>query len=365
MSLPVIPTKLPKKAKPGKGFSQEELVTPAPFQNPTFLKSAAGRTARLVCELEEFPRRMGMQGIRGTFLVFGSARARYTHQLDELIAAQKLILSKGKAEEAAKAKAKIAALEGLRWTSEWMEKTEELCRRLTEWALTPVGRRAGMFCRSNLLPNTHTITSSVPGKYYAGYQAPLAAAAAGDITIVDPKASVKTLAYTFEQPLVVCSGGGPGFMEAANKGAYEAGGVSMGVGVTLPFETQLNDFVTPGLHFQMETFFLRKYWEVYSAKCMICCPGGMGTCDEMFEVLTLMQCGHCQSLPVVLLGKSFWRECINFDLMAKHNMISQKEVEDICFTDDVDEAFNFIIAFILKEAEEEEKKLLHRAAAKL
>lgn len=373
-------------------YATEATQIPAPCQNSAFLNSGAGRTARLVCELEEFPRRMSGLGVRGTFLVFGSARTKYTHQLEELIKAQEDIIAShaGKADAASTkatlaARKKILGYEGLRWGAEYMVKTEELCRKLTEWAMTAEGRRAGMFCKSNLLPNDFNAAAAAanaPQRWFRTYQAPIAVAAAGDVAVVPPSAAPRatsrsavhravqpapakpTLSYTFEQPLVVCSGGGPGFMEAANKGAFEAGGVSMGVAISLPFETRMNDYVTPGLHFQMDYFFTRKFWEVFSAKTMICCPGGMGTCDEMFEVLTLMQCGHCQHLPVVLLGRKFWTDCINFSALAGYNMISQQEVDDLCITDSVDEAFDFITKFIIAEAAAEEKKML-AAAAKL
>lgn len=146
-------------------------------------------------------------------------------------------------------------------------------------------------------------------------------------------------------------------MEAANKGASGVpGAISMGVAVTLPFESHLNPYVTPGLNFCMEYFFARKFWEVFSAKTMICAPGGFGTCDEMFEVLTLIQTGHCPKMPVVLLGKKFWEDCIKFDKLAEYGVIGALDVSYVLITDDPREAFEYIRKALVVEADETKRK---------
>merc|ERR1712146_494382 len=129
------------------------------------------------------------------------------------------------------------------------------------------------------------------------------------------------------------TGGGPGYMEAGSKGAFEANGASMGVGVVLPFETELNKYVSPGLGYTCDTFYTRKYWEVFCAKALIVCPGGVGTCDEMFEVLTLMQCQKMPKIPVVLLGKEFWTTAINLRFLADRGMMTHAEIDELCITD--------------------------------
>jgi len=356
------------------GFSADKLVVASAAFNSDFLKSSAGRTMRLLAEFEEYPKRMERLGVRGSFLFFGSARSKYTHQyaflLSELELERDALQKSGgggvalNAEEAdAKhqkaidtVKGKIETLKTLEWTAEYMEKTEELAKKLTEWAMSPEGRDAGMWCQSRLHPNAAQLADQAHLLY--GPRGPAIGTVASCATSTSNKGDLE---YSFEQPLVVCTGGGPGFMEAGNKGAYDAGGVSMGVAITLPFETEINRFVTPGLHFQMDYFFSRKFWEVFSAKAMICCPGGMGTCDEMFEVLTLQQCQHCQPMPIVLLGKQFWKDVINWDKFAQYGVISKKEVDALCFTDSVDEAFEFITSAIINEAAVEKKR--HAAAA--
>jgi len=143
----------------------------------------------------------------------------------------------------------------------------------------------------------------------------------------------------------VCTGGGPGFMEAANRGASEVvGGKSIGMGITLPFEEGLNPFVTPELAFEYHYFFTRKFWMAFHMQALVVAPGGMGTCDELFELLTLKQTGKIQkSLPVVLLGKAYWKSVINWQKLGVYGVINPAEVDELLFTDDVQEAFDFIV----------------------
>ncbi|MHC4742036.1 MAG: LOG family protein, partial [Planctomycetota bacterium] len=126
----------------------------------------------------------------------------------------------------------------------------------------------------------------------------------------------------------ICSGGGPGIMEAANKGVDLAGGKSIGFNITLPFEQSLNPYVSPGLGFNFHYFFIRKFWFLYYAKALIGFPGGFGTMDEVFELLTLLQTKKIgKKVPVVLYGKEFWNEVINFRALQEYGVIRPVDLE--------------------------------------
>ena len=134
---------------------------------------------------------------------------------------------------------------------------------------------------------------------------------------------------------VVCSGGGPGIMEAANRGAQDAGGKTIGLNIGLPFEQRPNPFITPELSFEFHYFFLRKFWFAYLAKALIVFPGGFGTLDELFEILTLIQTQKLEKKMVILLyGTSYWKEIVNFDALARFGMISPFDMELFQFVDD-------------------------------
>jgi len=145
------------------------------------------------------------------------------------------------------------------------------------------------------------------------------------------------------QPLVVTTGGGPGIMEAANRGAASVpGGITMGMGISLPFEKGLNPFVTKGLAFEFQYFFTRKFWMMYYAKALVVGPGGFGTMDELFELLTLRQTGKLPDFPIVLLCSKYWKTVINWQAMVDFGTISQEEVDRLCFADNAEEAFQHI-----------------------
>ena len=150
---------------------------------------------------------------------------------------------------------------------------------------------------------------------------------------------------------VVCSGGGPGIMEAANRGASEAKGLNVGLNITLPFEQIDNPYITRELNFQFHYFFMRKFWFVYLAKALVIMPGGFGTLDELFETLTLRQTGKIKKpMPVVLFGKAYWNSVINFDALVEHGTIDAKDLELFFSTDSVDEAFNYLTEQLSGEA---------------
>lgn len=141
----------------------------------------------------------------------------------------------------------------------------------------------------------------------------------------------------------VCSGGGSGMMEAANKGAELAGGESIGFNITLPHEQALNPHVSPELGFNFHYFFIRKFWFLYYAKALIGFPGGFGTMDEVFELLTLLQTRKImKEVPVVLFDRTFWNEIVNFKALQEYGVIGPADLKLFKIIDDVGEAFEYI-----------------------
>jgi len=142
----------------------------------------------------------------------------------------------------------------------------------------------------------------------------------------------------------IVTGAGPGLMEAANRGAYRADKKrSIGLGISLPFESELNPYISKDLDFEFHYFFTRKYWFLYFCKALIVCPGGFGTMDELFELLTLRQCGKIQkNIPTVLLGKQFWDDFLNFDALVEYGVISESDLDLFIVTDCVGEAYRFL-----------------------
>jgi uncharacterized protein (TIGR00730 family) len=148
---------------------------------------------------------------------------------------------------------------------------------------------------------------------------------------------------------VICSGGGPGIMEAANRGAHDAGGKTIGLNIGLPFEQRPNPFITPELSFEFHYFFMRKFWFAYLAKALVVFPGGFGTLDELTEILTLVQTQKLmKKIVVVLYGTSFWKEILNFDALVRHGMILEEDLQLFSFADDVDAAFQLLEAGLTK-----------------
>ncbi len=147
-----------------------------------------------------------------------------------------------------------------------------------------------------------------------------------------------------EQRLYICSGGGPGIMEAANKGAHLAGGKSIGLNISIPLEQNPNTYITKELMFEFHYFFIRKFWFVYLAKALIIFPGGFGTLDELMEVLTLIQTKKLgKKLPILIYGRNYWNEILNFDAMAKWGTIDKEDLNLFYFCDTVEEAYNYLV----------------------
>ncbi|MFA5913631.1 MAG: TIGR00730 family Rossman fold protein [Burkholderiales bacterium] len=161
----------------------------------------------------------------------------------------------------------------------------------------------------------------------------------------------KGLDATTQRRFVVCTGGGPGIMEAANRGASEARGRNVGMKISLPREETINPHVTRELAFHFHYFFMRKFWLAYMAKAVIVFPGGFGTLDELFEVLTLVQTKRMtKHMPIVLFGTEYWREVINFDALVRHGTIDAADVDLVHRTDSVDDAYDWLILQLTEQA---------------
>jgi uncharacterized protein (TIGR00730 family) len=142
---------------------------------------------------------------------------------------------------------------------------------------------------------------------------------------------------------LVCTGGGPGIMEAANRGASDAGGRSIGLNIGLPHEQRPNPYITPGLGFQFHYFFMRKLWFAHLARALVVFPGGFGTMDELFEVLTLTQTRKLErAVPVLLYGSEYWKKAISWDGFLRHGMVDAADLELFRFVDSPDEALRIL-----------------------
>ena len=158
---------------------------------------------------------------------------------------------------------------------------------------------------------------------------------------------------------VVCTGGGPGIMEAANRGASDAKGLNVGLTISLPQEEFDNRYVTRELSFHFHYFFMRKFWFAYLAKALIVFPGGFGTLDELFEIMTLRQTRKMQKhLPIVLFGAQYWNEVMNFDALVRHGTIDAADLALFHRTDSVDEAYDIVTRHLVEHALSERGAIL-------
>ncbi len=151
---------------------------------------------------------------------------------------------------------------------------------------------------------------------------------------------VTTHSAQLQTPIYVVTGGGPGVMEAGNRGAFEVGGKSIGLNIVLPHEQEPNPYITPKLCFQFHYFALRKMHFLMRSVALVCFPGGFGTLDELFEALTLMQTGKCRKRPVLLFGREFWSKLLNFDHLVDTGMISPEDVNLFRYVETADEAWD-------------------------
>lgn len=147
-----------------------------------------------------------------------------------------------------------------------------------------------------------------------------------------------------DRRFVVCTGGGPGIMEAANRGASEARGINVGLTISLPQEEAGNPYITRELDIHFHYFFMRKFWFVYLAKAVVLFPGGFGTMDELFEILTLIQTGKIRKrLPIILYGSEFWDKVVNLDALVEFGTISADDLNLLHRSDSVDDAYDYIV----------------------
>ncbi len=255
------------------------------YRNQEFLNSKDARTIRILSEFYEPKARFERNKVQDTVVFFGSARIVSRKDAMKLLNDAKKDKSKNGKATFEKA---LKALE----MSQYYEDAVELAKRLTVW------------------------TKSLK---------------------------------TEKQRFMICSGGGPGIMEAANKGAFLAKGSSIGLNISIPFEQFVNKYVDNELTFEFHYFFMRKLWFMYLAKALVAFPGGFGTLDEMMEVLTLIQTKKVtKPIKIVLFGESYWKEILNIEALLEHGMISKEDLKLFSFVSTVDEAFEMITTHFKK-----------------
>ncbi|KPL07267.1 lysine decarboxylase [bacterium SM23_57] len=256
------------------------------YNNQKFLHSADGRTVRMLCEYLEPLQRFRHERVSNTIVFFGSSRTRPLQQTEsELHRIEEELAASGERSHEDERRLN-RAINAVR-LSRYYDEATELAKMVTDWA-------------------QHRKNNS---RYF-----------------------------------VVCSGGGPGIMEAANRGAHHAGGKSVGLCISLPHEQQSNKFISPNLGFEFHYFFMRKYWFVYLAKALVIFPGGFGTLDELFEVLTLVQTEKVtKPLAIILYGSEYWNNIINFDTMIEWGTISAEDLNLFHVCDSPDQAFKALV----------------------
>jgi uncharacterized protein (TIGR00730 family) len=271
---------------------------PMAYLYPEFLESNEARPIRILAEYLEPLRRFRQQQIQDTVVFFGSARVDSRERAERALA---MLRARGVHDD----KDYQIELNKTRKAVEWArfyEEARELARLLTAWSMT--------------LRSSH-------------------------------------------HRFVVTSGGGPGIMEAANRGAREAGGKTIGLNIRLPFEQDANPYITEGLHFEFHYFFMRKFWFAYLAKALVIFPGGFGTCDELFEILTLVQTDKLsKKIEVILYGRDYWDQVLDFRPMSDWGAIAQKDLDLLHYADTPTDAFErlraHLIAHHLEPATEQE-----------
>jgi uncharacterized protein (TIGR00730 family) len=252
------------------------------YRDALFMESIAARPVRILTEYLDPLVRLRREEVGDTIVIFGSARIVGRDRA--LAHLQRLKSLKGK--QTPRRRLALRDARAALSMSRYYEEARELARRITAWSLT-LGEHPRRF--------------------------------------------------------VVCSGGGPGIMEAANRGAAEAGGKTVGLSIELPHEQWPNSYISPGLNFQFHYFFMRKLWFAQLAKALIVFPGGFGTMDELWEMLTLMQTGKLQRRNLILIyGRRYWNRVIDWREMLNWGTINRREYNLLQFADSVDEAFERI-----------------------
>ncbi len=264
------------------------MAQPLAYLNPEFLESAEGRPVRILAEYLEPLRRFKQEKIQDTVVFFGSARVTSRDRSERAL---QMLRARGEGETDAQYDAELArSRRAIEW-ARYYEEARELARLLTTWSLT-------------LSSGNHRF--------------------------------------------VVTSGGGPGIMEAANRGAHEAGGKTIGLNIRLPFEQGANPYITDGLHFEFHYFFMRKFWFAYLAKALVIFPGGFGTCDELFEILTLVQTDKLsKKIGIILYGSEYWDEVFDFGPMQEWGAIAAKDLNLLQRADTPGGAFELLRAHLV------------------
>jgi uncharacterized protein (TIGR00730 family) len=259
---------------------------PLAYHDEEFLETADARPIRLLAEYLEPARRFRLENIQDTVVFFGSARV---HSRETAERALKDLQKKRGRKSSDYAMLLKRTRKAIKW-SRYYEEARELASRLTTWSLS----------------------------------------------LEEPR-----------RRFVVTSGGGPGIMEAANRGASEAGGKTIGLNISLPFEQGPNRYITKGLHFEFHYFFMRKFWFAYLAKALVIFPGGFGTLDEMFEILTLAQTRKLsKKLLVILYGSDYWNEVFDLRPLAEWGAINETDLDLLCRVDSADQAFTELKTFL-------------------
>jgi uncharacterized protein (TIGR00730 family) len=254
---------------------------PLAYLDRSFLESDEARPIRILAEYLEPLRRFRQQQIQDTVVFFGSARI-HSRESAETILAGLMKKVRGVDTDADHEERVRRGRKAIDW-SRYYEEARELARMHAAWAKTLEG------------PNHR---------------------------------------------FVVCSGGGPGIMEAANRGATDAGAKSIGLNISLPFEQGPNPYITPGLHFEFHYFFMRKFWFAYLAKSLVVFPGGFGTLDEMFEILTLMQTNKlAKQIQVILYGTDYWDQILTLDPMVEWGAIGAPDKQLLQRANSPEEAY--------------------------
>jgi uncharacterized protein (TIGR00730 family) len=296
------------------------------YLNEEFLTSPDARVIRLLAEYIEPRSRLAHARVKDTIVFFGSARIQATMEVD--------------AELHQLENARTLAVQTKSYTPEVQAELDEAVRRATQHKeLTRYYEEATELAR---IITEWSITQAAQS--YEKSQVTKGQIAAAQMKEQVPYVNVENIkTHSFRQKYVICSGGGPGIMEAANKGATLAGGKSIGFNISLPFEQMPNSFITDELNFEFHYFFMRKFWFAFLGKALVVFPGGFGTMDELFECLTLIQTGKIRKkMPVVVYGKSFWDSVIDFDKLAYYGMISRSDLNLIHFSDTPQEAFEYL-----------------------
>jgi len=276
------------------------------YRNSSFLNSHDAQLIRIMCEMQEPQQRLEAAGVDNIVMFFGSARAKPKAQYEEAVKEAEAKAAKDPSDQVASAA--LQRLNKQAFLVPMFEVTTQLAEKLTRWSQAREAEQKPKY--------------------------------------------------------VVGTGAGPGMMEAANEGAYRANGQSVGFGISLPFEDRLNPWVTPELGFEFHYFFTRKFWMSYKCMGLVVAPGGLGTCDELFEVITLMQTGKIKrKLPVILIGREFWNAVINWQAFVDYGMISQADADQLVFADTVEEAFEALRVGIERIEEEDRKAAAAKKAA--